>query len=101
MSICKSNDTHVSERLNAEVLDAILDNLSTIGVNDSSLQTLKSNWPQFRFYICEEGDLGEKPPYWHNADYSVHLIAAGLGCASYTHQLDNAIGLVIELTDKE
>ena len=101
MSTNVAQSTQVSERLSPDKLDVILDTLSTFGVTDASIQALKTNWPQFRFYLCEEGDMGDKPPFWNNADYSVHLVAAGLGCASFTHQLENSIGLVIELKDTE
>ena len=81
--------------LDQKTLDAIITSLGRKPSEEDCLVRLKSTWPMFRFIFCDDDDLGEKEPFWQSEYFSIHLIAASLGCGSFTYQPDQAAGMVI------
>lgn len=90
-----------TENLTPEAIEDFIATLTEKGANDSTLIEMKGNWPQFRFILCSEDDMGAKEPYWENDEFQLHLIAASLGCASLTRTPESSIGVVIATIEPE
>ncbi|TXR53056.1 hypothetical protein [Reinekea thalattae] len=91
----------VTQTLTSDAINDIVNQLNEYGANDESLRQLKQDWPQFRFILCSEDDMGAKEPYMETDSVQLHLIAASLGCASLTREPENAVGLVIAVIEPE
>ncbi|TCS39732.1 hypothetical protein [Reinekea marinisedimentorum] len=84
-----------TENLTPAAIEEFTALLNEKGANDSTLAEMKTQWPQFRFILCSEDDMGGKDPYWENDDYQLHLIAASLGCASLSRSPESSVGVII------
>ncbi len=85
-------ETHT---LTLEAIDNVIDAIKQVGATDEGLNQLKQTWPQYRFFLCSDDDMGAKEPYWSCAEFSIFLIAASLGCASLTNDPASSAGVII------
>lgn len=90
-----------TENLTQQAIEDFIALLNAKGATDPTLSEMKALWPQFRFILCSEDDMGGKDPYWENDDYQLHLIAASLGCASLTRAPESSVGVVIATIEPE
>ena len=83
------------QRLNKTLIDDILPAIPTNADDEQKQQALKREWPNFRFIFCSDDDMAEREPFQVHEPFELHLMAASLGCATFTQQAEQAIGLVI------
>lgn len=85
--------------LDEKTLDAIITSLGKTPSEAECLARLKSAWPNVRFIFCDDDDLGEKEPFWQCEHFTIHLMAASLGCATFTRLPEHAAGVVIGIIE--
>nr|WP_319533923.1 hypothetical protein [uncultured Vibrio sp.] len=76
-----------------------LDNESDI--NQHTLSRLQVNYPQLRFTLCFEEEMGSHDAYVEASGFDVHLVSHSTsGCSTLTQELALSSGLVIALHDE-
>lgn len=76
-----------------------LDNESDI--NQHTLSRLQVSYPQLRFTLCFEEEMGSHDAYVEASGFDVHLVSHSTsGCSTLTQELALSSGLVIALHDE-
>jgi len=88
--------------LSAGVLSEIVSLLeSDSQISPDSLAQLKKYYPNLRFTLCYEQEMGANDAYIEANGFDVHLVSHSLsGCSSLTDNLAQSTGLVIALHDE-
>lgn len=88
----------VSESMLSDIVSQ-LDNESDI--NQDTLSRLQVSYPDLRFTLCFEEEMGSHDAYVEANGFDVHLVSHSTsGCSSLTQELAQSSGLVIALHDE-
>jgi hypothetical protein len=80
-------------------ITATLDPLPLI--DDTTIAGLRNDYPNLRFSLCYDTEMGFRDAYTECDGYDIHLVSHSTsGCSGLTDQLDNCTGLVIALHDE-
>ncbi|MGL1959294.1 MAG: hypothetical protein OCD00_18535 [Colwellia sp.] len=85
----------LKHRLTPEIINSMQQLFENVGATEKGLHNAMAHWPQYRFILCSEDDMGEREAFSTNTKFAIFLIAASLGCASLTHDPSKAVGLII------
>ena len=77
------------------LLEELAAQLVAHGPSGQTIQGLREAYPQIRFLLCSEDDVGEKTAYRSYPGFDVFLMAGGWGCACLTDAIEASVGLVI------
>lgn len=89
--------TRLSENMLSDIVSQ-LDNESDI--NQDTLSRLQVSYPDLRFTLCFEQEMGSHDAYVEASGFDVHLVSHSMsGCSSLTQELAQSSGLVIALHD--
>ena len=89
--------TRLSENMLSDIVSQ-LDNESDI--NQGTLSRLQVSYPDLRFTLCFEQEMGSHDAYVEASGFDVHLVSHSMsGCSSLTQELAQSSGLVIALHD--
>lgn len=70
-------------------------------INQHTLDSLKLSYPELRFTLCFEQEMGTREAYLEANHFDLHLVSYSLsGCSSLTFDLAACSGLVIALRDE-
>ncbi len=70
-------------------------------INQDTLISLQKSYPNLRFTLCFEQEMGSSDAYVEADSFDVHLVSHSLsGCSSLTQDLAQSSGLVIALHDE-
>lgn len=81
--------------LTEDILDELVGKLQEFQPTELTIQRLRGEYPDIRFILCSEDDMGEKEAYKSFDDFEIFLMAGGMGCACLTDALEKSVGLVI------
>lgn len=56
---------------------------------------LRGEYPQIRFILCSEDDMGEKEAFRSYPEFEIFLMAGGFGCACLTETIEQSVGIVV------
>ncbi len=69
-------------------------------IDDTVIAELRNDYPNLRFTLCYETEMGSREPYAEHDKYDLHLVAhSAVGCSSLTFDLDNCTGFAIAVHD--
>lgn len=69
-------------------------------IDDTTIASLRSDYPNLRFSLCYDTEMGSRDAYTECDGYDIHLVAhSTTGCSGLTDQLNSATGLLIALHD--
>ncbi len=96
-----SSSMHLTH-LSSSVLSDIVAKLETQSdINQHTLDSLKQSYPELRFTLCFEQEMGANDAYIEANGFDVHLVSHSLsGCSALTFDLAACSGLVIALRDE-
>ena len=88
--------------LSPMVLSDIVAKLEALSdINQHTLDSLKLSYPELRFTLCFEQEMGTREAYLEANHFDLHLVSHSLsGCSSLTFDLAACSGLVIALRDE-
>ncbi|WP_321462538.1 hypothetical protein [uncultured Vibrio sp.] len=70
-------------------------------ISQDTLSRLQVNYPDLRFTLCFEEEMGSHDAYVEASGFDVHLVShSSSGCSSLTQDLAQSSGLVIALHDE-
>jgi hypothetical protein len=88
----------LSESMLSDIVSQ-LDNESDIDQN--TLSRLQVSYPDLRFTLCFEEEMGSHDAYVEASGFDIHLVSHSTsGCSSLTQELAQSSGLVIALHDE-
>lgn len=81
--------------LNAETVEAICNQLQSLGLSEQTLGTLRKNHPGIHFTYCMDDDVGVQTPYASRPGFNVYLVDGREHCMKFTGEISHATGLVL------
>lgn len=78
-----------------DILEVIIGRIKNTIDHPDLTKELAKQWPHYRFIQCTEDDMDMRPEYQVLDQFLVYLIAGSYGCATFTDNPEQAIGLVI------
>jgi hypothetical protein len=81
--------------ITAEQLNAIAAKIETLGVDESTVVTLRQEYPAIHFTYCMDDDLPNNVPVIENATFNLYLIDGREHCLCLTNDYDVATGIVV------
>jgi hypothetical protein len=88
--------------LSESVLSTIVSQLDNEpDISQDTLSRLQTSYPDLRFTLCFEEEMGSHDAYVEANGFDVHLVSHSTsGCSSLTQDLAQSSGLVIALHDE-
>jgi len=85
-----------------ETLEQIACAAASLGdLNEGALASLKSNWPDLRFTLCNDDDMPARlPPSLRRERFNLYLVGGSEHCLSLTDDPLHAIGVVLAQVDE-
>ncbi|PWI33862.1 hypothetical protein DI392_06585 [Vibrio albus] len=94
-----SADTIAVGKSDIAQIGAVLEGLEYI--DDDMMTRMRSAYPNLRFTLCSEDDMGEREPYESFCGFDLHLVTSGEGrCSSLTYHLEQCTGIVVALHEE-
>ena len=86
-----------------ETLEQIANAAASLGeLNDEALGSLKKDWPDLRFTLCNDDDMPARLPAALKRDkFNLYLVNGSEHCLSLTDDPANAIGVVLASVDAD
>ena len=86
-----------------ETLEKIASAAVALGeLNEDTLHTLRKDWPDLRFTLCNDDDMPARLPAVLKRDkFNLHLVSGGEHCLSLTDDPLHAIGVVLAGVDED
>lgn len=81
--------------LNDTILDAIEAVVATAGFTAQGIASVKQAFPGMRLTYCLIDDMEAKRPYRQCEGFSLFLVGGSDHCLGVTHNIEQAIGVVI------
>lgn len=81
--------------LTEELFDEIVSKWLVSPVTEQTLSEFRASYPDIRFILCSEDDMGEREAIKSVGGFDFYLMAGGFGCACLTDAFEKAVGLVI------
>jgi hypothetical protein len=69
-------------------------------IDDTVISELRCDYPNLRFTLCYDTEMGAREPYEEFKTFDLHLVAhSATGCSALTDALNHCSGFVIALHD--
>ncbi|GAA5214945.1 DUF6129 family protein [Corallincola platygyrae] len=91
----------IDATLNQEIIDDLARELAKADLSEAYVAELRQRFPDVRFILCSEDDMGEREPYLALENVDLHLMAAQLGCACLTNNPEQSIGLILATREED
>lgn len=81
--------------LNAEILEAIAEDVAKAGISEARLAELRSRYPGVHFTYCMDDDVGAQTPCVTWPGFNLYLVDGREHCLKFTSDVEHATGLVV------
>ena len=81
--------------LKATTIERIAAMVIAQGLNETTLQALRADWPELRFTYCSDDDICGPVPYLQAETFNLYLLDAREHCPALTGDLSVASGVVL------
>lgn len=70
-------------------------------IDEAAISKLRDAYPNLRFTLCSEDDIGERESYQTYTNFDLHLVASIPGsCSHLTYYLEQCTGILIALHEE-
>jgi hypothetical protein len=85
-----------------ETLQAIASFAASLAsLNEETLASIKGQWPELRFTLCDDDDMPARlPPIVRRDTFNLYLVSGSEHCLSLTDDPLHAIGVVLAVVDE-
>ena len=88
--------------ITAETLVAVCDQAAVHGLSETTLQTLRKNWPDLHFTLCSDDDVPAMlKPAVEGEGFNLYLVSNAQHCIAFTTEPETATGLVLATQSEE
>jgi hypothetical protein len=81
--------------ISAEQLNEIALNIETLGVDESTVSTLRQQYQPIHFTYCMDDDLPNNEPIIEKSAFNLYLIDGHEHCMCLTNDYEAATGIVV------
>ena len=81
--------------ISAEQVNAIAAKIETLGVDETTISTLRQHYQPIHFTYCMDDDLPNNDPIIEKAAFNLYLIDGREHCLCLTNDHDIATGVVV------
>jgi Family of unknown function (DUF6129) len=87
--------------LEATTIERIAAQVTAQGLNETTLQTLRADWPELRFTYSSDDDICGPAPYLQAEGFNLYLLGAREHCPALTADLTVASGVVLADVERD
>jgi Family of unknown function (DUF6129) len=87
--------------LEAGTLERIAALVTAQGLDETTLQTLRADWPELRFTSCSDDDICGPAPYLQAGNFNLYLLDARDHCPALTADPSVASGVVLADVERD
>jgi hypothetical protein len=84
-----------------EQINVLATKIETLGVDESTVSTLRQQYPNIHFTYCMDDDLPNNKPVIEHKDFNLYLIDGREHCLCMTNDFNVATGVVVAETYSE
>ena len=81
--------------ISADQLNEIAVSIETLGVDESTVSTLRQQYQPIHFTYCMDDDLPNNTPVIEHEGFNLYLIDGREHCLCLTNDYDTATGIVV------
>ena len=81
--------------INSELLQHLAEKISTQTLNESLINTVRSEYPGIHFTYCMEDDIPNHEPMLEQSGFNLYLVDGRDHCLCLTRNYEHATGIVI------
>ena len=84
-----------------EQINVLATKIETLGIDESTVSTLRQQYPNIHFTYCMVDDLPNNKPVIEHKDFNLYLIDGREHCLCMTNDFNVATGVVVAETYSE
>jgi Family of unknown function (DUF6129) len=84
-----------------EQINVLATKIETLGIDESTVSTLRQQYPNIHFTYCMDDDLPNNKPVIEHKDFNLYLIDGREHCLCMTNDFNVATGVVVAETYSE
>lgn len=81
--------------ISQETLTEIAGKITTAGVDESMISSLRSGYPDLHFTYCSEDDISNSEPVLERERFNLYLVDGRDHCLCLTRDFETATGVVV------
>jgi len=87
--------------LEATTIDRIVARVTAQGLDETTLQALRADWPELRFTYCSDDDICGATPYLQAEAFNLYLLDVREHCPALTADPSVASGVVLADVERD